>query len=73
MQQDETLTSGKVALAGHPVRQQDPPPRHTSSVTITGAEKLQPEAMQACISDAAVFPARQHLNHVHTRHKTTGR
>lgn len=23
MQQDETLTSGKVALAGHPVRQQD--------------------------------------------------
>lgn len=49
------------------------PPRHTSSVTITGAEKLQPEAMQACISDAAAFPARQHLNHVHTRHKTTGR
>lgn len=61
MQQDETLTSGKVALAGHPVRQQD------------YAEKLQPEAMQACISDASVFPARQHLNHVHTRHKTTGR
>lgn len=28
MQQDETLTSGKVALAGHPVRQQDPPQTH---------------------------------------------